>query len=147
MIHVNQVGYVPAAPKKAMLGYYLGNLGELSLAKQGRSFFLINAAGNKLAFEGKLQRRSDSGFTFPCYQQVLADFSSFNKPGGYRLQVSGLGVSYRFLIHDGVAATLARTDALGLYHQRCGMANALLHPLHSRAAIRIPRKCRLPRSR
>ena len=36
-----------------------------------------------------------------------------------------LGVSYRFLIHDGVAATLARTDALGLYHQRCGMANAL----------------------
>ena len=70
VIHVNQVGYVPAAPKKAMLGYYLGNLGELSLAKQGRSFFLINAAGNKLAFEGKLQRRSDSGFTFPCYQQV-----------------------------------------------------------------------------
>src|SRR5689334_8705602 len=30
-IHVNEVGYGPSAPKKAMVGYYLGNLGELPL--------------------------------------------------------------------------------------------------------------------
>src|SRR5207302_7798550 len=30
-IHVNQVGYVPALPKKAMIGYYLGSLGEMSV--------------------------------------------------------------------------------------------------------------------
>ena len=28
-IHVNQEGYLPSYPKKAMIGYYLGNLGEL----------------------------------------------------------------------------------------------------------------------
>src|SRR5206468_2236854 len=27
-IHVNQTGYLPNAPKKAMAGYYLGSLGE-----------------------------------------------------------------------------------------------------------------------
>lgn len=126
VIHVNEVGYVPAAPKKSMVGYYLGNLGELTLGDKPSSYFLISAADNKVAFEGKLRRRPDSGFTFSCYQQVFeADFSTFNKPGEYRLQVPSLGVSYPFRIGEGVAATLARTDALGLYHQRCGMANAL----------------------
>src|SRR5206468_3834853 len=28
-IHVNQAGYSPGLPKKAMVGYYLGSLGEL----------------------------------------------------------------------------------------------------------------------
>src|ERR1035438_2769986 len=28
-IHVNQEGYVPSLPKVAMVGYYLGNMGEL----------------------------------------------------------------------------------------------------------------------
>jgi hypothetical protein len=141
VIHVNEAGYVPAAPKKAMLGYYLGSLGELPLGDKANAFFLINAADNKVAFEGKLPRRPDSGFTFPCYQQVFeADFSAFNRQGEYRLRVPSLGVSYPFRIDDGVAATLARTDALGLYHQRCGMANALPYtrfahgPCHTNAA-------------
>jgi len=30
-IHVNQVGYVPAMSKTAMVGYYLGSLGEMSV--------------------------------------------------------------------------------------------------------------------
>jgi hypothetical protein len=30
-IHVNQTGYAPAAPKHAMIGYYLGSLGELDI--------------------------------------------------------------------------------------------------------------------
>ena len=29
-IHVNQEGYLPAYPKKAIVGYYLGNLGEMT---------------------------------------------------------------------------------------------------------------------
>jgi hypothetical protein len=42
----------------------------------------------------------------------------------YRLAVDGLGASEPFSIHDGAPAVLARSYALGLYHQRCGAANA-----------------------
>src|SRR5207244_5478616 len=60
------------------------------------------------------------------YQQVLeADFSALNKPGEYRLYVQGLGTSFPFFIGDEVAGAFARTSALGIYHQRCGMANEL----------------------
>ena len=31
VLHVNQTGYLPTSPKKAMVGYYLGSLGEMDL--------------------------------------------------------------------------------------------------------------------
>ena len=122
-IHVNQTGYIPAESKQAMIGYYLGNLGEL---KAKGDFKLVDAKTGKEVFAGKLSPRPDKGFTFPCYQQVLeADFSAFRTPGEYRLQVPGLGASWPFWIDEGVAASMARTHALGLYHQRCGGANEM----------------------
>ncbi|HEY0456020.1 MAG TPA: glycoside hydrolase family 9 protein [Verrucomicrobiae bacterium] len=133
-IHVNQVGYLPASPKHAMVGYYLGNLGELSLSKaaegadanNGVGFKLIAASTHKVVHEGKLHLRAEKGFNFPTYQQVWeADFSSFSTPGEYVLQVAGLGVSFPFLIDEGIGACFARSVALGLYHQRCGTSNVL----------------------
>ena len=148
-IHVNQTGYLPGFAKRAMVGYYLGSLGELILtnptngllklsepalqtapaaAKPLNSphFNLLDARTSKPVYQGQLTPRPDKGFTFACYQQVLeADFSDFNVPGEYRLQVPGLGVSYRFSIDQEVGGAFARTYALGLYHQRCGVANAL----------------------
>ncbi len=128
-IHVNQVGYPPGASKKAMVGYYLGSLGELEarhLEKSPLAFHLLEVNSGKSVYEGRLSARPDKGFTFSSYQEVLeADFSKFQTSGEYRLQVPGLGVSYRFFIDDGVAAAFARTYALGLYHQRCGTNNVL----------------------
>ena len=130
-IHVNQVGYVPSFPKKAMVGFYLGSLGELSASaipgpEAGRQFKLVDAVSGKEVFSGTLRARPDVGFTFPTYQQVLeADFTEFRQPGEYRLAVPGLGASFPFRIDPGAVAALARTYALGLYHQRCGMANEL----------------------
>ena len=122
-IHVNQAGYIPAESKRAMVGYYLGSLGEL---KGGGDFKLLEAKSGKEVFTGKLTPRPDKGFTFSCYQQVLeADFTAFKTPGEYRLQVAGYGTSWPFWIEDGVAAAMARTHALGLYHQRCGAANEM----------------------
>lgn len=126
-LHVNQVGYVPGFPKKAMIGFYMGSLGEMPLAEAGR-FHLIDARTKKTVYSGTLVPRKDRGYTYPVqpYQKVYeADFSAFRKPGEYRLQVPGLGVSFPFDIHEGVAAAFARTYALGVYHQRCGAANAL----------------------
>lgn len=122
-IHVNQVGYVPSFPKKAMVGYYLGSLGEMEMPS---GFRLEDVDSGKPVHEGRLKVRRDKGFTSPLYQQVFeADFSEFKKPGEYRLAVPGLGVSFPFFIDEGVAAAFARTYALGLYHQRCGIANTL----------------------
>ncbi len=155
-IHVNQVGYVPAFSKTAMVGYYLGSLGELDIrspgnlppaepraptprppqaaAGSGLKFKLIDTATGKEVYLGQLTPRPDQGFTFPCYQQVWeADFTEFKTPGEYRLAVPGLGASFPFLIGDGVAAALARTYALGLYHQRCGTANEMPYTRHTHA--------------
>ncbi len=125
-VHVNQVGYLPEQAKKAMVGYYLGSLGEMSLTEKEQVFELVDAASGKKVFTGKLLSRSDLGFTFPCYQEVFeADFTEFKTPGEYRLRVPGFGASFPFFIDEGVAAAFARTYALGLYHQRCGTSNAL----------------------
>ncbi|MEO6183795.1 MAG: glycoside hydrolase family 9 protein [Verrucomicrobiota bacterium] len=126
-IHVNQEGYCPAFVKKAMIGYFLGSMGELELPKDSE-FRLLNTATGKPVFSGKLVTRRDVGYTYAIapYRQVLeADFSGVKEPGEYRIQVAGLGTSFPFRIDDGVAANFTRTYALGMYHQRCGAANEL----------------------
>ena len=126
-IHVNQVAYVPNFPKTAMFGYFLGSLGELDITA-ATNFHLIDTHTKATVFTGELKSRRDAGFTEtpPPYQRVLeADFTEFTTPGEYRLLVPGFGTSFPFLINDGGAAAIARTYALGLYHQRCGTNNSL----------------------
>ncbi len=142
-IHVNQAGYAPQLSKKAMVGFYLGSMGELNLPPEGK-FKLLSADCKTVVFESQMTFHRDQGFPFPCYQQVFeADFSSFTKTGEYRLAVDGLGVSYPFFINEGYPALLARTYALGIYHQRCGDSNALpftrfTHAVCHQALAEIP---------
>jgi len=131
-IHVNQHGYLPGESKRAMVGYYLGSLGEMRLGSN-TVFAVVRAAGGEEAHRGVLERRLDVGYKYEAipYQEVWeADFSEFETPGEYRLWVPGLGASSPFLISEGVGAMMARTYALGLYHQRCGTANALPYTRH-----------------
>src|SRR5215471_16090612 len=94
-IHVNQVGYLPEGSKKAMVGYFLGSMGELAIAgpgaeahAQGRSFELREVRSGKEVFEGRLTLRRDVGFPILAYQEVMeADFSAFKTPGEYQLLV------------------------------------------------------------
>ena len=130
-IHVNQNGYMPNFPKIAMVGQYLGTLGELDVPA-GNGFRILDS-GNAVVFEGQLQSRTDKGYTFTPtpYQKVYtADFSNFTRTGVFRLQVPGLGTSHPFRIDEGVAALYARTYALGIYHQRCGTDNSLPFTRH-----------------
>jgi hypothetical protein len=126
---VNEVGYLPAQPKRAMVGFYLGSLGEMKLESSGTNgprFQLVEAESGREVFQGPLRPRPDKGFPDRAYLDVLeADFTAFTQPGEYRVQVAGLGASFPFFIDDGVAAAFARTYALGLYHQRCGAVNEL----------------------
>ncbi len=130
-IHVNQVGYQRGTTKRASVGYYLGSSGELRLptspaANGGGEFHIVTADTGEIVHRGQLVLRSDRGMPHRWYQQVWeADFTEFNRPGEYRLAVPGLGASYPFFVDEGIAASFARTYALGLYHQRCGTETAL----------------------
>jgi hypothetical protein len=126
-IHVNQTGYVPSFPKRAMIGYYLGSLGELTLSPPPK-FSLVEVKNGATVYGGSLVPRKDIGYDYTPlpYQEVLeADFNDFTKPGEYYLVVPGLGASLPFTIDEGVAMGWVRTYALGLYHQRSGMAVGL----------------------
>ena len=123
-IHVNQVGYSPALPKKAIVGYYLGSLGELPIAADA-GFTVVDARTGEVVYRGKLRLNPDREFRYAVmpYQHVYeGDFSDFKMPGEYRVAVAGMGESFPFTMGDGLAADFARTYALGLYHQRCGAA-------------------------
>ncbi len=145
VIHVNQEGYGPSLPKRAMIGYYLGDLGEMEISTPS-GFTLIDARSGETVHRGALTPRRDVGYkTSPLpYQHVLAaDFSDFMTPGEYRLLVPGLGASVPFLIDDGIAMSFARTYALGLYLQRCGTTNELpftrfTHEACHTAAAHVP---------
>jgi len=125
-IHVNQEGYVPAFPKKAMIGYYLGDMGEMPVP--ATSFSVIDVTTNAVVFQGALTPRQDVGYqTAPLpYQNVfVADFSGLTLPGEYQLLVDGVGASVPFVINDGIAMGFARTYALGIFGQRSGAASSL----------------------
>jgi hypothetical protein len=113
---------MPNYAKKAMVGQYLGNLGEMNIPASA-GFKLVDANTGTTVYTGTLNVRADQGYTYTPtpYQKVYeADFTSFNTPGEYRLVVPGLGASLPFLIDNGIAMDFCRAYELGLYHQRCG---------------------------
>ncbi|MGK0184721.1 MAG: hypothetical protein ACI9R3_000495 [Verrucomicrobiales bacterium] len=122
VLHTSQAGYQIDAPKTARAGYYLGTIGELDLAGHSE-FYLRDTTSGNIVFRGPAQACVEEGFTYttPHSQQVkLLDFSQFNRAGTFTLGMNGIGESYPFTISHGYHACLARTYALGLYHQRCG---------------------------
>ena len=122
-IHVNQEGYLPNYPKKAEVGYYLGDMGEMAVPTN--RFMLVDAQSGATVFQGTLTLRQDVGYNYTPtpYQNVYeADFSSFTTSGAYRLMVPGMGASYPFRIDEGIAMNFARTYAMGIYLQRSGTA-------------------------
>ena len=123
---MNQEGYLPAFPKKAIVGYYVGSLGELPIPTN--TFLLVDAQSGATVFQGTLTQRSDVGYTYTPtpYQKVYqADFSSFTTPGEYRVVVPGMGASLPFRIDEGIGMDFARTYALGIFEQRSGFNVAM----------------------
>ena len=125
-IHVNEEGYLPAYPKKAIVGYYLGTLGEMPMPTN--RFALIDAQTGATQYQGTMTLRTDTGYNYTPtpYQMVYeADFSSFTTAGAYRIMVPGMGVSMPFRIDEGIAMDFARTYALGMFEQRGGFNVAM----------------------
>lgn len=128
-LHVNQEGYMPGWQNKAFVAYYLGDMGELD--PPTNTFTVVDQNNNTVTSGSLVQQHEVHDNNNPAWynQKVYAasfDTTNLTLPGGwYRLKVDGMGVSLPFRIDSGIAMNMARTYALGLYHQRCGTALTL----------------------
>jgi endoglucanase len=109
-IKVDQAGYLPHAPKLAMVVSH-------TLAKD---FSLHRASNDAVVLKGKLAEPvtdADSGDLI----QAL-DFSRVEKPGKYYLEVPGVGRSWSFSIGPDVYGRAFYLAMRSYYGQRCGTA-------------------------
>jgi endoglucanase len=103
-IRLNQLGYLPGAVKKAVI-----------LSSDATEFQLVDTSGKKV-FSAKLE---DKGVWDLSKDTVkVADFSSFNLTGTYRITVKDLGLSYPFKIDAGVYSEVLNASIKGYYLQR-----------------------------
>lgn len=137
-IHVNQIGYAPAAPAKyAYLSHWLGDLGPLSLDDYAASrFYIVEEKSRTVVYTGTIELRkrlqsggADNGYpthapfgSFTGADVWVADFSDFIRPGEYRLMVGRIGSSHPFRVDDDVYREAFYTTIRALYLQRCGVA-------------------------
>ncbi len=83
-IHLNQAGYLPSSSKLAVVGLAPG------ATPPGDHFSVVDSHG-KQVLEGSL---GPAALWLPAGQQArVADLSALHRPGSYRVQVDGLGVS------------------------------------------------------
>jgi hypothetical protein len=132
----------------------MGDLGALDLAPYaGRAFHLIDQAGSRPMFTGKLTLRmradrpetahvSDSppAGNFQKADVYECDFSTFDRPGRYRLAVDGIGTSFPFSIGTDAYRASFRATARALYHNRSGIALEAPYTNFHRPAPHNPRR-------
>ena len=137
-IHVNQVGYLPAAASKyAYISHWMGDLGPLDLdGYQGATFRIINLADQEVVYTGTINKRVDLETSLqpdlpgqPANRKYFAmadiwecDFSSLTTPGEYILAVENIGCSYPFEIGEDIYREAYYHTCRQLYHNRTGIA-------------------------
>lgn len=133
-IHAIQTGYRPDDPyKRAYYSFWAGvdkdgKNGFCSLSAD--TFELIDETG-RTVFTGKVQVVKREGEQEQvCFHETgdyskspvyRLDFSSFRKPGRYRVFVPGVGTSYPFRIAEDVWKQPFLAAMQGVLHQRQGM--------------------------
>ncbi|TDN38877.1 cellulase [Hymenobacter sp. UV11] len=109
VIHLDQVGFYPTAPKVAVL---VG-------APAGR-FELKTADLTKTVFTGELGPTQT--YALAAQQTRVADFSAFQGTGTFVLTVPGQGQSAPFRIQPNVHEGVAKAALRGYYYQRASTA-------------------------
>ncbi|MDQ6973723.1 MAG: glycoside hydrolase family 9 protein, partial [Mariprofundaceae bacterium] len=114
-VQVNQVGYMPAALKRAFVGNWLGTAGAMPIDHY--SFQLVDAYSQTAVYQGTLTARALND-KWSGNSVYIADFSAFTQVGRYYLDVPGIGRSYSFNIQPDVFESVYRTTMRVLYHKR-----------------------------
>jgi endoglucanase len=119
-IHLNQLGFLPAAAKWATVP-----------AGGGAEFAVVDMQTGRTALRGALPR---AAVWEPSRDAVrLADFSTLTQPGSYRLRVDGLPDSPPFTIAADAYAALNAASIKAFYFNRAGIE---LRPEHAGAWAR-----------
>jgi hypothetical protein len=133
-IHVCQVGYPQAGPKKAYVGLWLGadrkgiHGTTDALLGTNTAWRLVGTedgkqvANGKLALAKPLEESHQANLNYNGCDIYEADFSAWTKPGNYRVEIEGVGSSFTFAIGDQPYAEAFRLAARWYFHQRSGCA-------------------------
>jgi len=139
LFKVNQVGYLPGAPKFAYVGAWLGPVfgawkpretenGEWKVAN-GIGWELVDAKTRKVVYasaERPVLRVHDDttkeGVPFTGEETYEMNFSSVTNEGSYFVRIPGVGRSADFRIAASAAEEAFRVHMGGLYQKRCGIA-------------------------
>lgn len=114
-IKVNQIGYLPAASKVAIVP----TTDEAKPASFDGVFDVVNALTHKVAHSAELSESSTWPFSKEAVRQ--ADFSAFTKPGKYYIASNGV-VSAPFEIGESVFDAVHAAAIKSFYLNRSGMA-------------------------
>ncbi|WP_370678494.1 glycoside hydrolase family 9 protein [Comamonas sp. GB3 AK4-5] len=110
-LQVNQVGFLPLAAKWAAVSVGSG--------LQTNAFAVVNAATGATVQEGLLRPAADWA---PAGQRIrLADFSTLQTPGHYRIRVAGQLDSAPFEVGGGAYEALSKGVMKAYYFARAGM--------------------------
>ncbi len=115
-IKVNQVGFLPDAPKYALVSFYP----ELYDIKDGDAFAVCDAQSGEAVYEGKLQLLSEFDERDSGEKVLKAEFSDFSEQGTYYIAVDGLADSVRFSIAPNVYESTLAAAQRYFYYQRQG---------------------------
>ena len=132
LFKVNQVGYLPHAPKFAYVGAWLGPAyGAWKPKKPMASWELVEAQSGKTVplcgGNAAPRLRVPDGFTkegvpFTGEETYEMDFSSVTNEGTYFVRIPDVGRSPAFRIAAEAAEAAFRVHMGGLYQKRCGIA-------------------------
>jgi len=128
-IHVNQVGFRPDDPlKRAYLSVWMGPGGGATFPAV-LAFHLVDAGTGRRVYTGKVGEAWPADK--PEKMQVTRnfngtavspmDFSDFQAPGRYRVEVEGVGASYPFPVGPKVWQEAFWVQMKGFYNQRSGI--------------------------
>lgn len=134
-IKVNQVGYLPQAPKKyAYLSGYLHEFGPMDFSDV-KVFYVVNAVTGDVVYEGEVKLRAanprfsvdKSGQDSKSRPLISGediyemDFTPLQDEGEFFISIPGVGRSWTFRHSIDAYGPAFYTTARALYHQRSGM--------------------------
>lgn len=105
-IRINQLGYYTDCNKTAIIAG----------TPSGNTFYIKSADLGTTYYTGTLSAASTWSFSNESVRK--ADFSSFNTPGNYRIDVPGVGASYTFKIGAKIHHTLGKAALKYYYYNR-----------------------------
>jgi endoglucanase len=112
-IRLNQVGFYPDCPKVAVV----------KGTPTGTDFFIQSLDLATTYFTGTLSAAAI--WAFSNESVMLADFTSFNVPGQYRVEVPGIGSSYSFAIAPQIHHNVNKASLKAYYHARSSSATTV----------------------